>query len=79
MKNRILGLFALAAVFSGCAVEFDPTPAPVKEEGKFVIEATIGQDTKLGYTETDKGYSATFTSSEVDILPASPEDMIFML
>ena len=65
MKNRILGLFALAAVFSGCAVEVDPTPAPVKEEGKFVIEATIGQDTKLGYTETDKGYSATFTSSEV--------------
>ena len=48
MKNRILGLFALAAVFSGCAVEVDPTPAPVKEEGKFVIEATIGQDTKLG-------------------------------
>lgn len=66
MKNRILSLFALAAVFAGCAKDADPTPAPVQDAGKFVIEATIGQDTKLSYTEKeDHSYSATFNSSEV--------------
>ena len=66
MKNRILSLFALAAVFAGCAKDADPTPAPVQDAGKFVIEATIGQDTKLNYTENeDHSYSATFNNSEV--------------
>lgn len=64
MKNRILSLFALAAVFSGCAVEVDPTPAPVQEAGQFTIEATI-DNTKLNYTEVDGAYSASFSSSEV--------------